>query len=549
MNTPRATWLGTACLCTLLDSAQIELVKDFGPSNLDPFPKELTASGGLLYFLAYEASTGWEVWKSDGTTNGTALLKDINPGTNGSVFQGNWLTDVGGTLYFTADDGVHGRELWKSDGTDAGTVMVRDLSAGAAESIPAYITDLGNGMVIFSANDGTGTTVWASDGSFGGTVKAYMGLLEPYAMRPIVIDGIAFFSAYSDITNNYALWRSDGTIGGTGLVKDVWPGSTSAGINALTAMDGYFYFTATNGVDGNELWRSDGLSVNTGMVADINPGSGGSDPNSLTRLNDELYFAANDGVNGRSLFKAVTGGGGVEQLTTGIFFTGGFAATNGYIGTAGNTLLFLGYDAAHGVELWTSDGTVAGTVLLTDIVPGPDNSLGELSLFRSVGDSVFFSGYSAATGWELWVSDGTAAGTNLVQDRYATFGDSFFPEELTALGNDLYMRGTTYNLGKELFRLGLNGPVSIARVPHDVGTLSTWPNPAHERFTVHGWPEGPPVRTSLQDMHGRQLPLVAQERQAGTLELSLPEGLAAGVYVLSLLTHDGAIRTLRVVVE
>ena len=42
------------------------------------------------------------------------------------------LGDVGGTLFFTADDGIHGRELWTSDGTEEGTVLVKDIDPGPA---------------------------------------------------------------------------------------------------------------------------------------------------------------------------------------------------------------------------------------------------------------------------------------------------------------------------------------------------------------------------------------------------------------------------------
>ena len=69
----------------------------------------------VLYFAAYEHPHGYELWRSDGTEAGTALVKDIWPGTQGALLN---LTDVGDTLYFTADDGTHGYELWKSDGTE-----------------------------------------------------------------------------------------------------------------------------------------------------------------------------------------------------------------------------------------------------------------------------------------------------------------------------------------------------------------------------------------------------------------------------------------------
>ena len=65
-----------------------------------------------------------ELWKSDGTANGTVVVKDIN------IFGGDsdpsYLTSVGNTLYFSADDDVSEIELWKSDGTTNGTVLAAD---------------------------------------------------------------------------------------------------------------------------------------------------------------------------------------------------------------------------------------------------------------------------------------------------------------------------------------------------------------------------------------------------------------------------------------
>jgi ELWxxDGT repeat protein len=72
------------------------------------------------------------LWKSDGTSSGTVLVQDINPGA-GSSSPSN-LTNVKGTLYFRAYDGSHGFELWKSDGTSSGTALVQDIYPGAGSS-------------------------------------------------------------------------------------------------------------------------------------------------------------------------------------------------------------------------------------------------------------------------------------------------------------------------------------------------------------------------------------------------------------------------------
>ena len=82
----------------------------------------LVRLGRTLFFAASDGASGAELWKSDGTAAGTVLVKDIHPGSMGSVpYQ---LTVFGDAVYFTATDGTTGRELWKSDGTAAGTQRV-----------------------------------------------------------------------------------------------------------------------------------------------------------------------------------------------------------------------------------------------------------------------------------------------------------------------------------------------------------------------------------------------------------------------------------------
>jgi len=77
---------------------------------------------------------GDELWKSDGTSGGTVMVKDIYPGDKYDDGFPENLTNVNGTLYFTAYDGVNGEELWKSNGTDTGTVMVKDIWLGNDDS-------------------------------------------------------------------------------------------------------------------------------------------------------------------------------------------------------------------------------------------------------------------------------------------------------------------------------------------------------------------------------------------------------------------------------
>ena len=101
-----------------------------------------------------------------------------------------------------------------------------------------------------------------------------------------------------------------------------------------------------------------------------------------------------------------------------------------------------------GNELWKSDGTAAGTVLVKDIVTTSYyyGSSSYPSGLTAVGGTLFFTAVTRDTGTELWKSDGTAAGTVLVKDINT---DTFFgnpvgsnPGDLAAVGGVLLFRAT-----------------------------------------------------------------------------------------------------------
>ncbi len=80
----------------------------------------------------------------------------------------------------------------------------------------------------------------------------------------------------------------------------------------------------------------------------------------------------------------------------------------------GSTLFFRATDNTNGAELWKSNGTAAGTILVKDINPGSANA-SPYSL-TVMGGTLFFGASDNANGAELWKSDGTTAGTLLVKD-------------------------------------------------------------------------------------------------------------------------------------
>ena len=92
-------------------------------------------------------------WKSDGTTNGTVQLKDINPGGH-NIYLFRHFVNANGTLLFSFYDDENGYELWKSTGTTAGTTIVRDINPGIYGSQVTNITYFGKNISFFEAYDG-----------------------------------------------------------------------------------------------------------------------------------------------------------------------------------------------------------------------------------------------------------------------------------------------------------------------------------------------------------------------------------------------------------
>ena len=113
----------------LLPSLTPHLLRDIFPGasssiTVTTVPQSIPTVNGIVYFPADDGVHGLELWKSDGTSAGTTMVKDINPGS-GNSFPTS-LTNFNGTLFFAANDGVHGKELWRSNGTAVGTVLVKN---------------------------------------------------------------------------------------------------------------------------------------------------------------------------------------------------------------------------------------------------------------------------------------------------------------------------------------------------------------------------------------------------------------------------------------
>jgi ELWxxDGT repeat protein len=396
-------------------------------ATMSSLPQHLVDAGdGILFFIANDGVHGRELWKSDGTAAGTALVRDINPA--GDAFQiaqyiEPWLTPTShGSIYFAADDGEHGRELWKSDGTAAGTQRLADIAPGSGTSNPSELKIIGD-TLFFAATD----------------TPAVLVTNDPE--QP---------SGY--YTGNYELWKSDGTAAGTVRVKEINPGDAGSNPLSLTDVNGTFFFAATDASHGGELWKSDGTEAGTVLVRDILVGADSSYPFELLNVDGTLFFSAADarasddagglaGLGNTELWKSDGTEAGtvlVKEINTRVESLVRFGSHPSELTNVGGTVFFNADDGVHGEELWKSDGTAVGTVLVKDIESGSSGA--SPSELVNLNGTLYF--LPVITG-ALWKSDGTESGTVQVA---AAGGIS--TQELTKVGDTLYFTSGNFAPGR-----------------------------------------------------------------------------------------------------
>lgn len=389
-----------SALIARAQTEQIELFAEIVPgsnySAVDEF-YEWTEKG-VVIFAANDDQNGKELWISDGTTDGTYMLKDICPGSDSwddpySSYP-EYFCAMGDYVYFRANTVEYGFELWKTDGTEVGTTMVADIFPGAGSGM-----DLSN----------------------------YFG----------VYNDEIYFQAKNSISSRVELWKSDGTEAGTVLVKDINPTENeSSQPRNFVVYNDLLYFTAETEPNHREIYYTDGTEIGTQRLSTL-PLEESLIVYELFSLNDLLIFKAvgdveleiyaSDGTHeGTFLLKDINiNGGSMSQLDQLIIFN--------------NELYFQAYTDDYGTELWKTDGTTDGTVLVKDINPLFDSyALSSTPRSFAVFDNkLFFMADDGEHGYELWFSDGTTDGTMLYNDINSGVSSSW-SDYLTVCNNKLY---------------------------------------------------------------------------------------------------------------
>ncbi len=388
------------------------------------FPGDIHALGSGFLFTALDAGARRELWYSDGTSGGTRRLlaasRLVLPGDPAQ----RWFQPLGARILFAGDDGMHGVEPWGTDGTAQGTQMLADTAPGAVGGLqltPRPARSAASGRVWFLATSAAhGSEPWITDGTPAGTFLlqdvhpgtggSAITYLTPFG-RCVLMDP-------HTPAHGREPWVSDGTSGGTKLLLELAPGPASGLVRPSAAIgtpNGHAWFTACTDIETNQVWTTDGTHAGTHRRHDFRVRMYGAQRTPTLHVLGEglLLFPLTDAAG----HEPWSGGRTTPFAQLRDIRAGGEWSVDGlhqHAISAGNRLLFLADDGAHGIELWTTDGTSDGTVLLQDLARRRNGSWPEP--FARLRDRVVFLADDGVHGRELWVSNGATAGTQMLGD-------------------------------------------------------------------------------------------------------------------------------------
>lgn len=479
-------------------AAGTKMVADINPGIYHSWPAGFTDVGNKILFAANTNTNGYELWGLTGTN--AAIVKDINK-TSTAPSAPQIYTHVYDTinnrLFFWAYDGIHGYEPWTTDGTQYGTSLLKDIGPGpiSGDGYNSYSTDSyyqlyklpggvrlnnynyffatsPNGYVLYKTQGTPATTSIATNignhpggiyprwmaglnkkiftlinvGRSTAQMYAYDGVTKPVLLKDSFLisfgwGGLAgagnYMYFFIDLNPGMELWRTDGTVKGTALVKRLYPEqdifSPVYGYMVSNNKDLFFIANsgsgskAPTGYDNNKnyLWKTDGTAEGTIMlkkmpVIDEQPAVN----------NNKVYFVGNADNSGQELW--VTDGT-TESVKMVKDITPGTGGSNIYGLLSFKGYLYFHADAPGNSGIWKTDGTDTGTALVfrgaTNCIKGNDK------LYYVVNN-------------RIWQSDGTTSGSKIMD---TTSLEGLTPNNLLFANNRLYFTATSYAYGTELY--------------------------------------------------------------------------------------------------
>jgi ELWxxDGT repeat protein len=344
---------------------------------------------------------------------------------------------------------------WTSDTTAPSAPTLSSVSPiSPSSSLTPKVkgtTNSGTIIKVYHSQDCSGAEIATGSANdfIGNGVTATVAANETHDLSVKAFDAAGNASACSSTHLNYVNRRAT-------LIADLRSsGSDGTAPSGYFSFNGYLYFRAFTPNTGYELYRTDGTPSGTVLFKNFSIQSDGIPPNSTTayamngpyQVGSVFYFAATDDKNGTELWKS-DGTAAGTVLVKDINLSGGSSNPNGFV-AVGSMLYFKADDGVNGEELWQSDGTDSGTVMVKNI--NTTEEVGSsITYMSALGTKLIFFADDGVNGLEPWVTDGTIDGTQMISNINNTSTTSS-PNYLTVMGSYAYFSATGAN-GNELWK-------------------------------------------------------------------------------------------------
>ena len=403
-------------------------------------PTGLAIFNNDLYFAANDGVNGVELWR---TINGVSvsLVKDISTGTNSSS-PDNFIV-YNGQLYFAAN-GDQGRELWRTDGTTSNTTQVSDINAGVASSSPANMFVLDNSgtkMLYFSADTGAnGVELCKYNGTSVAMVSNINAGASSSSPSQFVQIGVNLYFSANTGSGKSLVWMNSSE-----NVASVGGQITVSGADHLVTMGNNLYYTTFSGID-YYLHKTDGSLIGTQLVR-LLPGNQNANPNNFTAVGSTLFFTLNDYTHGNELWKTDGSNSGtviVADLNTSPAVSAG--SNPSLLTNVGGTLYFTANITVSGVSQIKLFKCGVGA---SDI-PVEIQTLAVQPKAMVAANQLCYFVMDTGRGDQLYVSDGSSAGTNpVITDSGSPV---ISPTNLTSLGTSIFFLLNNESGNSELWK-------------------------------------------------------------------------------------------------
>jgi ELWxxDGT repeat protein len=495
-----------------------KMIKDINPNynslyNDYDYRPSFTKAGNNVFFRANDGTSGFELFKTDGTESGTSLLKDIAPGGTSSIGQYTLFMSLNDIVFFRANDQIHGEELWRSDGTAEGTFLLKDIFIGGGHGVSSsnlfYDHAIAmnencyailNGYLYFIGKDNQDSAIWRTDGTTNGTIKVVsIPSSGTYDYRPEIINsanGKIFFK--TDINNssygNNSLWSTDGTEAGTTLLGS-WLITGLGQFNKNIVFNNNLYFTVFSD-NGLTLMKSDGT------------------PNGTIALTTENFTNYN-------IFKFLKSCGNFVYFSTGQ----------------------SGYSA--GLELWKTNGTLAGTTLVEAPPPGTSSYFANCTCIQN---NLFFirKFYSD----KIWYVDNVLQTSKYFQINILNsnnFSNFYGVSDIMNLNDNLLFDGVSQESGNELYYSNTQNLLQTEEFNSkniQTDKVKIFPNPSNGKINLSISDNSQLINIKIYNVLGANILNVIPE-SADFVDLSK---LNSGIYFIKI-TTENFIETKKIIIK